>query len=580
MMSEIRIVPMNHPAHASVEESMGLASGAEITTPAERSRLDPAWGGAKALVVGLGESGLAMATWLSKCGAQVTVLDSREEPPQKATLLDSLPQVRFVHAPFAGFQCEGYDLVAWSPGLSIEIGESAILYHAAKAQGVEVLGELDLFLSALASQAGSGYRPKLIGITGTNGKTTVTALTAHLCKAAGFHAQAAGNIGPSMLEAWMQAGESLPQIWVLELSSFQVALAHLKVEQKIFDAATVLNLSQDHLDWHQSLASYQQAKLKLLTATKVQVVGDDAALMYKEIVPEIIKPSRVFAAKTAQVPAAENRADDSVASALTPIVTAPIKQPLISSVVRFLSGAPASIGDFGLVQDGSLKWLAAGTPGEEIPTRRKGVQTELIIKCLMPADALKIRGQHNQLNVLAALALCRAIALPLSALLHGLRDYHGEAHRCELIAVIDDVEYIDDSKGTNVGATVAGLLGLEKPCHLILGGESKGQDFAPLLDPVKRFAKSLLMIGRDAKLIAATLGQSGVDTIFCDSLAEALALGAARAKTGEVVLLSPACASFDMFKSYVHRGQVFRDLVNTLAQDRGQLVASHSGEGA
>jgi UDP-N-acetylmuramoylalanine--D-glutamate ligase len=577
-MSEIRIVPMNPETPSPDEAGVASSTGAELIARGANSRLDPSWLGARALVVGLGESGLAMATWLSKCGAVVTVLDSRAEPPQQAILQKNLPEVQFVHAALAEFKCEGFDLVAWSPGLSIEIGESAVLYGTAKAQGLEVLGELDLFLSALASQAESGYRPKLIGITGTNGKTTVTALTAHLCRAAGLRAQAAGNIGPSMLEAWMQVGESLPQVWVLELSSFQIAVSHLKVDQKIFDAATVLNLSQDHLDWHQSLASYQQAKVKLLTATKVQVVGDDAALMYKEIVPEVTKPARSFAAKVAPAPSLEAQVEGSFVSVPTPIVTAPVKQPLISSVVRFLSVAPAAIGDFGLVQDGSLQWLAAGTPGEEIPTRRKGVQTELIIKRLMPADALKIRGQHNHLNVLAALALCRALALPLSSLLHGLRDYHGEPHRCELISIIDDVEYIDDSKGTNVGATAAGLLGLGKPCHLILGGEGKGQDFAPLMDPVRRFAKTLLLIGRDAKLIAATLEPSGVDAIFCESLADAVAQGAARAKTGEVVLLSPACASFDMFKSYVHRGQVFKDLVNKLAQDRGQWVDSHPAE--
>jgi UDP-N-acetylmuramoylalanine--D-glutamate ligase len=290
-------------------------------------------------------------------------------------------------------------------------------------------------------------------------------------------------------------------------------------------------------------------------------------------VPEPVKPGRAFGAKAALARPVES---GSVESA--PVVIAAHTEPLaVSKVVRFLSGPPESIADFGLVQDGSLKWLAAGTPGEEIPTRRKGVQTELIIKRLMPADALKIRGQHNHLNVLAALALCRAISLPLSALLHGLRDYHGEPHRCELVAIVDDVEYIDDSKGTNVGATVAGLLGLGKPCHLILGGEGKGQDFAPLLDPVRRFTKSLLMIGRDARLIASTLDESGVEIVFCETLADAVAQGAQRAKTGEAVLLSPACASFDMFRGYVHRGEVFKGLVNTLAQERGQVLESLSG---
>jgi UDP-N-acetylmuramoylalanine--D-glutamate ligase len=249
--------------------------------PIEATRRDPAWMGARALVVGLGESGLAMAQWLFACGASVTVLDSRSEPPCKAALHQSTPNVSVVHCALHEFNPEGYSLLAWSPGLSIEVGESAALYLAAKAQGLEVLGELDLFLSALASQRESGYHPKLIAVTGTNGKTTVTALTAHLCRAAGLRAQAAGNIGPAMLDAWMAATSPLPQVWVLELSSFQIAASQLRFDQKIFDAATVLNLSQDHLDWHQSMATYGEAKVKLLVATKVQVVGDDASLMYK-----------------------------------------------------------------------------------------------------------------------------------------------------------------------------------------------------------------------------------------------------------------------------------------------------------
>jgi UDP-N-acetylmuramoylalanine--D-glutamate ligase len=579
---------------SQVEASLGTVPDlAQLT-----SRLDPAWNGARALVVGLGESGLAMAAWLTKCGAQVTVLDSRAEPPQKAALLDAAGTAKFVHAPLADFACEGFDFLAWSPGLSTELGDSAVLYQAAVAKGLEVHGELDLFLSALASQRQSGYAPKLIAVTGTNGKTTVTALTAHLCQAAGVSVQAAGNIGPSMLDAWMKTGATLPRVWVLELSSFQVAVSKLKAGEKAFDAACVLNLTQDHLDWHQSMASYKAAKLKLLSSTKVQVVGDDASLMFKEHVPEPVKPSRLFGAKklaasfVTAAPVSDASGPDFSGPAVSgPAVSGPdvsgsdlltadipvpaaalaVASPVISTVTRFLSGAPVSIGDFGLVQDGSLQWLAAGTPGEEMPTRRKGVQTELIIKRLMPADALKIRGHHNHLNVLAALALCRAIALPLSMLLHGLRDYAGEPHRCELISIIDDVEYINDSKGTNVGATAAGLLGLGKPCHLILGGEGKGQDFAPLIDPVRKFVKSLLMIGRDAQLIAQTLAPTGVETIFCESLEDALKQGAARAKTGEAILLSPACASFDMFKGYVHRGQVFRELVNQLAQDRGQM---------
>jgi UDP-N-acetylmuramoylalanine--D-glutamate ligase len=243
-----------------------------------------------------------------------------------------------------------------------------------------------------------------------------------------------------------------------------------------------------------------------------------------------------------------------------------------AACIRFGSEAPEAVGDFGLWQDGALLWLAAGTPGEETPLKRnKGMHVELIVKRLMPAEALRIRGQHNQLNALAALALCRAIGLPLNQTLRGLRDYAGEPHRCELVSILDDVEYIDDSKGTNVGATVAGLAGLAKPCHLILGGEGKGQDFTPLLAPVARYARSLLLIGRDAQVIAQALASTGVESVFCETLEAAVAAGASRARTGEAVLLSPACASLDMFRNYIHRAEVFRAAVNALAADKGQI---------
>ena len=483
---------------------------------------DPAWQGARALVIGLGESGLAMARWLDHCGAAVSVLDTRAEPPQKAVLHQELPHVALRQAGLAHFDPQDYDLLAWSPGISIELGEGAVLYQAAQARGLPVLGELDLFLSALAQQRSQGHAARLIGVTGTNGKTTVTALCAHLCRAAGQRTQAAGNIGPAMLDAWMAAGDAPPQVWVLELSSFQTALARLPAGEPVFDAATLLNLTQDHLDWHASMASYEAAKRKLLLASKVQVLP------------------------------IEDRS------------SAPHR-------ISFGPAAPTAVGDFGLSQDGPLVWLMAGTPGEEIPVRRKGLQVELLLKRLMPADALRIRGRHNPLNALAALALCRAIGLPLHQLLHGLRDYQGEPHRCELVSIIDGVEYIDDSKGTNVGATVAGLNGLGKPCHLILGGDGKGQDFSPLLEPVCQYARSLLLIGRDAGAIGQALTDAGVETLFCDSLEQAVRLAAGRARSGEAVLLSPACASLDMFRNYVHRAQVFRQAVQQVAEARGQI---------
>jgi UDP-N-acetylmuramoylalanine--D-glutamate ligase len=529
-------------------------------TPVATVLNDPAWVGARVLVVGLGESGLAMARWLSQCDAVVSVLDTRLEPPGKHALLSTLPNVRLLHARLDEVDLEGYEVLAWSPGLSIEIGDSAALFARAKAR-LRVVGELDLFVSAIAAKRDSGYTPKLIGITGTNGKTTVTALTTHLCNAAEVVTQAVGNISPSMLDAWMDMlahpERARPQVWVVELSSFQLAISDLSQETKIFDAATVLNLSQDHLDWHLNFECYRASKVKLLQVSKVQVVGEDGDLRYREPRPEPVKSGSKAGHRAGLNAAALSR--DSVPR---------------EKVVRFTSDAPMAMGDFGLLHDSTMVWLALATPGEEIPNGRKGVLTEIIVKRLMPADALKIRGRHNHLNAMAALALCRAIGLPLANLLHGLRDYLGEPHRCELIALLDGVDYIDDSKGTNVGATVAALKGLGKPCHLILGGEGKGQDFSPLLEPVRQHAKTVLLIGRDATLLEHALAGSGVRQVLCASLLDAVRQAAQAAVSGEVVLLSPACASFDMFKGYAHRGEVFRQAVEALAEQHGQWAPS------
>jgi UDP-N-acetylmuramoylalanine--D-glutamate ligase len=517
---------------------------------------DPAWLGVRVLVVGLGESGSAMARWLSQCGATVSVLDSRLEPPGKQTLLSTFPNISLLHARLDEVNIDGFEMLAWSPGLSIELGDSAVLFAQAQARHLRVVGELDVFVSAIAAQRTAGYSPKLIGITGTNGKTTVTALTTHLCNAADVVTQAVGNISPSMLDAWMHmlAHPELarPQVWVVELSSFQLAISGLDCVAKPFDAATVLNMTQDHLDWHESLASYRNAKIKLMQASKVQIVGEDADLRHREPMPEPVKGVKVGAKAAALNREAAER----------------------ERVIRFTCEAPTAIGDFGLLHDSTMVWLALATPGEEIPNGRKGVFTEIIVKRLMPADALKIRGRHNHLNAMAALALCRAIGLPLANLLHGLRDYLGEPHRCELIALLDGVEYIDDSKGTNVGATVAALKGMGKSCHLILGGEGKGQDFSPLLEPVRQHARTVLLIGRDAALIEQALAGCSIPLLHCNSLPDAVVRAAGHAVSGEVVLLSPACASFDMFKGYAHRGEVFRHAVEALAEQNGQLAPS------
>jgi UDP-N-acetylmuramoylalanine--D-glutamate ligase len=243
----------------------------------------------------------------------------------------------------------------------------------------------------------------------------------------------------------------------------------------------------------------------------------------------------------------------------------------VRKVHTFGADMPTQPGDYGIETVNGMAWLVRATEADETIKRRREEEIPLYVQRLMPVDALRIRGRHNATNALAALGLASAVGCSLAPMLHGLRDYRGEPHRVESVAVVRDVEYFDDSKGTNVGATAAALngLGAERRLVLILGGEGKGQDFTPLAAPVARYARAVVLIGRDAPLIRVALEGTGVDLLAADSMAEAVTLAAGRAQTGDAVLMSPACASFDMFDNYGHRAQVFCDAVQALAQDAG-----------
>jgi UDP-N-acetylmuramoylalanine--D-glutamate ligase len=498
--------------------------------------------GKTALVLGLGESGLAMAQWLARCGAQVRVADTRTEPQRLPALRESVPGAEFIGGAFTAELLGGVDFVAVSPGLMPE-RELAEIAPGAAARSIPVWGEIELFAQALADlKTTRGYAPKVIAITGTNGKTTVTSLTGLLCRRAGLSTRVAGNISPAALDVLREVidAEDLPQAWVLELSSFQL---HTTFSLNP-DAATVLNVTQDHLDWHGSMTAYAFDK------------------------------SRIFGKDTVRV---LNRDDATVARMSNPD----------AQVTTFGTGEPDAPGSFGLVNERGVLWLANANPAEEPEKKRKKnepeEQHELVINRLMPADALRIRGIHNASNALAALALCRAVNLPLAPLLHGLRDYQGEPHRVELVASIDQVDYYDDSKGTNVGATVAALEGLGqtfgdtgRQILLIAGGDGKGQDFAPLAAPCSRYVKAVLLIGRDAPALKAAIEPSGVPCFDLADLPQAVRRAAGLAQSGagggDVVLLSPACASLDMFTNYAHRAQVFVDAVRELALEKGQEI--------
>ncbi|MEI6002157.1 UDP-N-acetylmuramoyl-L-alanine--D-glutamate ligase [Paraburkholderia bengalensis] len=490
------------------------------------------------LVLGLGESGLAMARWCARHGCRLRIADTREVPPNLSALEAHGVDGAFVGGPFSEVLLEGVELVAISPGLSPLAADLVPLITAARERGIPVWGELEFFAQALRTLGESGYAPKVIAITGTNGKTTTTSLTGLLCERAGKKVAVAGNISPAALDKLTEAidNTALPDIWVLELSSFQLETAHTFEP----DAAVILNITQDHLDWHGGLDAYAAAKGKIFGKNTVRVLNRDDA--------------RVMALRPADAGGAQ--------------------------VVTFGVGEPARDGDLGLLRDNGMIWLVEAqdrdASDEPTPTRRRKSESttppDIVLKRLMPADALRIRGLHNATNALAAFALARAVGLPGAPLLHGLREYRGEPHRVELIASIDGVDYVDDSKGTNVGATVAALDGLSQRVVLIAGGDGKGQEFDPLAEPVTRWCRAVMLIGRDAPQIRAALAHTGIAMTDHATLEEATRAASAVAQPGDAVLLSPACASFDMFKGYAHRAAVFRSAVEDIAAERGTMI--------
>lgn len=495
--------------------------------------------GKHALVLGLGESGLAIAHWLARAGARLRVADTRPMPERLAGLRELLPTAEFIAGEFTPSLLDAIDLVLLSPGLSPGKELAAIL-PAAQEKQIPVWGEIELFAQALAAlKEERNYQPKVLAITGTNGKTTVTSLTGHLCRAAGLSVKVAGNISPAALDVLREAldQDSLPDCWVLELSSFQLWSTHTLDA----DAATVLNLTQDHLDWHGDMEAYAHAKQRIFGTNTLRVLNRDDARVMK------------MTGKDA-------------------------------SVVSFGTDAPTEADCLGLQEEHGMRWLMLAVSTEEKgEKKRRGkakLETELFMTRLMPVDALKIRGRHNATNVLAALALCRAIDLPLAPLLHAARQYKGEPHRVESVTTIAGVEYVDDSKGTNVGATIAALEGLgdlsagdEPRLILLAGGDGKGQDFSALAGPVKRHAKAVMLIGRDGPAIREALNSTGVSLTDCWTLEQAVERAAEIATEGDIVLLSPACASFDMFTNYAHRAEVFINAVREVGLSRGEVSA-------
>ncbi len=437
--------------------------------------------GKRALVVGLGESGLAMAKWLTREGASVRVVDSRDNPANREALRQVAPGASLICGEFEEADFEDVDFIALSPGVP------ASTPAVANAEA-PVVSEIELFALGLAEYA---PQSKVLAITGSNGKTTTTALTAHLLNAAGVPAVACGNISPSALDALMAALDSgvLPAVWVLELSSFQLETTYSLASA----AATLLNVSEDHLDRYDgSLARYAQAKARVFKGARLRVL---------------------------------NRDDDwSLGNG-----------GCGRGMVTFGLDAPSRAGDYGIKRGALYR-------GEEK---------------LIGLKALPISGLHNATNTMAALALCEAVGVAVTNLLAGLKTFRGLPHRVEKVTEKRGVTYIDDSKGTNVGATLAAIAGLGRPVAIILGGDGKGQDFTPLKAVLKKHGRAVALIGRDAEAIADAIAGCGLPTERFADMEGAVRWLATQAQTGDCVLLSPACASLDMYRNYAHRAEAF-----------------------
>jgi UDP-N-acetylmuramoylalanine--D-glutamate ligase len=440
--------------------------------------------GRPVLVLGLGDTGLATTRWLAAQGACVRVADTRAHPPHEKALHAEHPEVALLTGAFTAQTFADITLVVASPGVPLSEPEVA----AAQARGLEVVGDVELFARTLQACV---QPPRVVAITGANGKTTVTTMVGDIVQAAGLRCAVVGNIGTPVLEALTTP---LAEVFVLELSSFQLETT----EHLTLAGATVLNVTEDHMDRYADMAAYAAAKARIFKHCVRRVVNrEDAA-------------SRAMANEGS---------------------------------VSFGLDAPAHAGDWGL----------------------KTIHGQTMICCgenaVMALSSLPLTGMHNAANAMAALALSDALNIDRAIAVHALQQFKGLPHRVEKVAEHAGVSFYDDSKGTNVGATVAALQGMVCPVVLIAGGDGKGQDFSPLGSALKTRARALIVIGRDGPKIASAAAQCGVPVEQASDMLDAVRRALRLARPGDAVLLSPACASFDMFDNYVHRARVFVEAV-------------------
>jgi UDP-N-acetylmuramoylalanine--D-glutamate ligase len=450
-----------------------------MSTPAKAS---------SAVIVGLGRTGLSCARHLRSLGWRIAITDTRVKPPELERLREQFPDVVVSLGRLDVQLLDDAMCVVASPGISLE----EPFFVEARARGLEIVGDIEIFARQVDAP--------VVGITGTNGKSTVTTLVGRMARRAGIQARVGGNLGEPALDllAAAHADSTNTQLYVLELSSFQLdTTTSLDLQ-----AATVLNVTPDHLDRYSSVGEYADAK------------------------------ARIFA-----------RCDTAVINLDDPLVVAMPRpgQRTLGFSLRASIGA-----DFAVATVNGEWWLT-----------RRG-------EPLMEVSAMKIKGLHNAANALAALALGEALSLPMAVMLAELAEFPGLPHRSQWVADVNGVTYINDSKGTNVGATLAAVAGMQGPLVMIAGGDGKNQDFRPLAAAFRGKVRHTVLIGRDAPAIALAL--QGVCTLeTCGTMEEGVRAAARAAKPGDIVLLSPACASLDMFRDYAHRGAVFSQAVKELA---------------
>ncbi|VAY86637.1 UDP-N-acetylmuramoyl-L-alanine:D-glutamate ligase [mine drainage metagenome] len=446
--------------------------------------------GHRVLVLGLGDTGWAAVRWLVQQGYDVRVADTRIQPPHRQVLEETYPTVEFIGGPWQDSLFQTMDWVVISPGVAL--GDPLI--HGWRARGMSFLGDVEVAARVLARHP---QRPKILAVTGSNGKSTVVSLLGDMARTQGLRTIVAGNIGVPLLEVLMTS--PWPEVLVLELSSFQLeTLVSLAP-----DSAVVLNVSEDHMDRYPDMATYAAMKARIYQ-------GCESPL--------------------------GNRED-------------PWVQAMVSAeAITFGLDAPVNTGDWGVILQNGERWLVQGN-------HRVLRRTEV-----------PLWGEHNVANVLAALAMGQVLGWAVPAMLTAVREFRGLPHRVEWVAEVAGVRFFDDSKGTNVGATVAALKGVDAPVVLIAGGDGKGQDFSPLRPAVVTHARAVVLIGRDGMRIDEVLEGLAVPRIFAADMQDAVQRAFALARPGESVLMSPACASFDMFRNYLHRAEVFCAAVHALAQ--------------